>query len=114
MCVLKYGDVDFKWISSHYDIHLNGTCTYNNKMCLFESGEITYNEDCDDFDVVYVNIYRLSLKDKIKWKFKQFMFEQCVGYHWTYPYRKQGAGFYYRNPKWLYIWLFNKYFQLKK
>ena len=54
---------------------------------------------------------KLDFISKLKWYWKQWKFERCVGYHWTYPNRKRGKGFYYRNPKWLYVWLFNRYYK---
>ena len=111
---LPYSEVNFRFIYNHWDVHLGGTCMYNGELCVFENEAPDYDKEADEWAEMYVRIYQVSFIDKLKLRWRQFLFEQCVGYHWTYPYRKQGHGFYYRKPKWLYIWLFKKYFKLKK
>jgi hypothetical protein len=60
---------------------------------------------------MFVKIYKLDFINKLKWRWQQWKFEKCIGYHWTYPYRKNGERpFRYRNPKWFYVWLFNRYY----
>ncbi len=108
---LPYNEVKFRWISNHYDVHLNGTCMYNGDLCEFENKYPDYNEETDDWEEMYVKIYKLDLISKLKWYWKQWKFEKCVGYHWTYPQRKQGQSFYYRKPKWLYVRIFNWYYK---
>jgi hypothetical protein len=108
---LPYNEVQFRWILSHYDVHLKGTCIYNNELCEFENNYPKYNEEIDDWDEMFVNIYKIDFITKLKWYWRQWKFEKLVGYYSTYPYRKQSKGFYYRKPKWLYIWFFNKYFK---
>ena len=34
--ILPYDKVQFKFISNHYDIHLNGSCIYENSICEFK------------------------------------------------------------------------------
>lgn len=114
IATLPYSEVNFRFVSNHWDVHLRGTCMYNGELCAFENEEPDYDEEADEWAEMFVRIYRVGFIDKLKLRWQQFLFEQCVGYHWTYPYRKQGQGFFYRKPKWLYIWLFNKYFKLKK
>jgi len=112
--ILPYEQVKFKWISDHYNIHLNGTCIYNNELCEFDIDNSTYDDETDEYDGLFVNIYKLNFIDKLKWRFKQWKFEKCVGYHWSYPHRDKGfyyRSFYYRKPTWLYVWLFNKYYK---
>ena len=95
---LPYNEVKFKFVSNHYDVHLNGSCLYENSICEFESDE------------QWVKIYKLNWIEKLKWIWKQWLFEKCVGYHWSYRNGKIGKGFYYRKPKWLYVWIFNRYY----
>lgn len=111
---IPYENVDFKFISSHYDVHLKGTCIYNNELCEFNNEYPEYDENTDDYKDMFVEIYKLNWISKIKWYWKQWLFEQCVGYHWSYPFRKYGFSFYYRKPKWLYVKLFNWYYKCKK
>lgn len=90
---IPYSEVDFRFISNHYDIHINGTCIYNGKLCVFKCDIPTYNHETDEYNEIFVNIYRLSFLEKLKWRWKQFKFEQMVGYHWSYPHRKNGVIF---------------------
>ena len=107
---LPYNEVKFKFISNHYDVHLNGSCLYENSICEFKSEYPNYNEETDDWDEQWVNIYKLNWREKLKWIWKQWLFEKCVGYHWSYRNGKRGKGFYYRKPKWFYVWIFNLYY----
>jgi hypothetical protein len=102
---LPYDKVDFRWISSHYDVHLKGSCMINGSLHEFE------NDHPEDDKEMMVRIYKLDLISKLKWYWMQWCFEKCVGYHWTYPQRKQGQRFYYRKPKWLYVRIFNWYYK---
>lgn len=109
---IPYNQVNFRWVSNHYDIHLHGSCIYNNELCEFKCKYPNYNLDTDEWDDVIADIYKLNPLQKLKWYWDQWLFETCVGYHWTYPYRKQGIGFDYRKPKWLYKKLFKWYFNI--
>lgn len=103
--ILPYEEVDFRWVSDHYDVHLNGTCIFNSSLHEFEN-----DYPIDDNDML-VKIYELDFLSKLKWYWKQWKFEKCVGYHWTYPFRSKHEGFYYRKPKWFYEWLFKLYYK---
>lgn len=105
--ILPYNDVDFRWISSHYDVHLNGSCMFNRSLHEFEND---YPEDYDS--EMMVRIYKLDLLSKLKWYWKQWLFEKRVGYHCSYKKGKRGKSFYYRKPKWLYARIFNWYYKL--
>jgi hypothetical protein len=107
---IKYNEVDFKFISSHYDLHLDGTCLYNKKLCQFKTILGDWNKEKDEWEYDFCQIYELNLKEKIKWKLRQKKFEWMVGYHWTYP-KKKDTHFHYRKPKWLYVFLFNLFYK---
>ena len=111
---INYRDVKFKFISNHWDFHLNGTCLYNDELCEFKSKYPDYNEELDEWDEIFVEIYSLTFREKSKWLLRQWRFEKCVGYHWTYKDGKKQGHFYYRNPKWLYQKIFKLYYKLKK
>ena len=96
----NYNNVQFLFIQDHYDIHLKGLCIYKNKLCLF----IT------DYDTMVVSIYKLSLLEKFKYLTLKKLFELCIGYHWTYPYRKQGLKYKLRKPRWFWKCIFNCYY----
>jgi hypothetical protein len=119
---IPYKDIDFVWVSGHYDHHLTGLCRYQGKLCRFsvvDSENTEYDEKLDLGEEDYVEerwiltgyIYSLTLKEKIKWLYTKKKFEWCVGYHWTYPYRSdwnhRRRHFYIRRPTWLYRALFN-------
>ena len=62
---LPYNEVKFRWISNHYDVHLNGTCMYNGDLCEFENKYPGYNEETDDCEEMFVKIYKLDLISKL-------------------------------------------------
>lgn len=108
---IPYGQTKFKWVSNHYDLHLQGLCTYNGKTCYFQTLEGDWDEEKDEWNESFCEIYKLSLREKWKWFWRQKKFEWMVGYHWTYPFRKQGRFFYYRKPVWLYKYLFRLFYK---
>lgn len=112
--ILPYSEINFKFVSDHYDVHLSGTCIYEKKLCEFKNDYPDYNEEKEEFEEMQVRIYRLNFLEKIRWTLKQWLFEECVGYHWSYENGKRGKNFYYRRPKWFYKRLFMWYYQLKK
>lgn len=99
-----YNEVDFVWISNHYDIHLAGLCRVDGRLHRFETND----------DTREVTIYRLTRIAKIRWILKKKLFEFCVGYHWTYPNRKQGLNWQYRRPEWLWKIVFVGYYKCNK
>lgn len=110
---IKYEDVHFKFIGNHWDVHLNGTCIYNGELCEFKNEYPEFNEELDEWEEMMVEIYQLNFLEKLKWYKRQRLFEQCVGYHWTYGSDKGNRGFYYRKPKWLYKFIFNLYYKIQ-
>tara|TARA_Y100000310_G_scaffold331295_1_gene404595 strand:- start:143 stop:493 length:351 start_codon:yes stop_codon:yes gene_type:complete len=114
MIIKKYEEVDFLWISSHWDIHLKGLCKERGKLCRFETDDelLGYEENDKQTNV---RIYDLSFLEKIKWIFNKKTFEWFVGYHWTYPYReKETRKFGSRRPNWFWHLTFLFYYSLKK
>jgi len=106
IATISYKDINFVWISNHYDIHINGLCKMGNSLFWFQ----TINPEEDELKC---DIYMLSFWEEIKLRTRKFLFEQMVGYHWTYPHRKNSY-FHYRKPEWLYKRLFKLYYKLKK
>ena len=103
---LPYNEVDFVWISSHYDVHLEGLCKMGNTLFWFKT------IDPED-DNIKCGIYMLSFWEEMKLRMRKFFFEQMVGYHWSYP-QKKNSHFHYRKPEWLYKRLFKLYYAIKK
>lgn len=108
IATLPYDEVDFVWISNHYDVHLSGLCKMGNTLFWFKT-----NIE-GDYDKVECDIYMLSFWEEIKFRLRKFLFEQMVGCHWSYPQRKEWARFYYRKPVWLSKILIKLYYRLKK
>lgn len=101
--ILPYNQVRFRWVSNHYDHHLNGTCILNGSLHEFKC-------DYEDVDMPQVKIYQLSIWSKLKWLYRQWLFEKCVGYHWTYSQNRRQY-FYYRKPEWFYKALMKWYYK---
>ncbi|MGD9156907.1 MAG: hypothetical protein PVG39_00745 [Desulfobacteraceae bacterium] len=95
-----YEEVNFIWVSNHYDLHLSGICDDCGELRRFET----------DYDTEQVALFSLTAAEKIKWKLRQWAFELCVGKYWTYPDRKNGARFYYRRPQWFWKLVFRMYY----
>lgn len=68
---IPYNQTKFKFISSHYNLHLQGLCIYKNEVCYFQTLEGDFNEEKDEWDESFCQIYKLSFKEKIKWLFRQ-------------------------------------------
>lgn len=100
--VLPYNEVDFIWVSNYWNGNLTGTCLYNGLLSEFRS----VLNDCDE--ITEVEIFYLTFIKRIRWKLRQWIFEQCVGYHWSYP---LGRRYYTRNPKWFYSILCDVYYK---
>ena len=108
--LIPYNQVQFKWVENN-DIfsnkHLNGTCIYKGRLHEFE------NEDpYDEFDSS-VSIYRISIIDKLKWIWKQWIYEVCIGNYFTYKNGKPYEGAYFGRKKRFDILFLKIYVKLK-
>ena len=108
---LPYNEVDFVWISSHYDVHINGLCKMGNTLFWFQTKN--YDGYFDEDTPLECDVYMLSFWEEVKLRMRKFFFEQMVGYHWSYP-QKKNSHFHYRKPEWLYKRLFKLYYTIKK
>lgn len=88
---ILYDEVKFNFVIDHWNYHLVGTCIFNGKFCMFESVEPDYDHNKEGWCDIYVNIYNLSWLERQKFKIKQWLFEKCVGYHWSYKNGKKIA-----------------------
>lgn len=102
--IVKESDVEYRFITNFYDHPLKGSCYYLGKLYYFRR-----KEDSD-----YLYLFHLNNSGERKWKLKQFFFEQCVGYHWSWYPKNRSERFRYRKPEWLYKLLFKLYYKLKK
>jgi hypothetical protein len=102
---LSCDQVSFVWVSSHWDVHLEGVCRHEGQLCRFECENPTRYDDDGGPSRPRYSIYSLSTKEKLRWLYRKKKFEICVGYHWTYPYCAQGRLFYLRKPRWLFALL---------
>jgi hypothetical protein len=106
---IPYEEVDFNFITNHYDVHLHGTCVYKGDLCAF----YTHREYSDESDEIIeiVSIYKLTFIEKLRWELKQMLFEICIGTHWSYVNGTPKGKYHERNPKWLYTLLFKIYYR---
>ena len=111
IATVKENELEFVWVSSHYDIHLNGICKYKGELCEFKGIQPNWNPEKDDWYDTFYEIYKLSFKEKLNWVIRQKKFEIAVGYHWSYPQRKKNVEFKIRKPKWLFNMLFRMYYK---
>ena len=110
IATLPYDEIDFVWITDHYDIHLSGLCKMGNTLFWFET------ETKGKHKKLNCKIFMLTFWEDIKLRIKKFLFEQMVGFHYSYypdPDKKL-KGFYYRKPEWLYKRLFKLYYKIRK
>lgn len=108
IATLPYDEVDFVWVSNHYDVHLSGLCKMGNTLFWFET------KIEGDYENIICDIYMLSFWEEMKLRFRKFSFEQAVGHHWSYSKGKKENHFYYRKPQWLYKILFSLYYKIRK
>lgn len=117
-----YADIDFVWVSNHWDFHRGGLCRHNGELAEFscideipEEGWGTCGDDCDGCPlceyVIVCQIKPLSWMQQRKWLARKWLFEFCVGHHWTYPQRRNGERFKSRKPRWLGALLFSLYYK---
>jgi hypothetical protein len=106
---IPYEEVDFNFITNHYDVHFHGTCIYKGDLCAF----YTHREYSDESDEIIeiVSIYKLTFIEKLRWELKQMLFEICIGTHWSYVNGTPKGKYHERNPKWLYTLLFKIYYR---
>jgi hypothetical protein len=106
---IPYEEVDFNFITNHYDVHLHGTCIYIGDLCEFYTHR-EYSDESDEITEI-VSIYKLTFFEKMRWELKQMLFELCVGNHWSYVNGKPKGHYHERKPKWLYSLLFQIYYR---
>ena len=111
---IPYCEVNFRFISNHYDLHIEGTCLYENEICYFFTHLPDYDEENDCWKEAFTMIYKLTTYEKVKWLLKQWLFEKCVGCHCSYKNNDLRGYFYYRKPEWLYKFLFSSYYRISK
>jgi hypothetical protein len=84
IAVVPYDDMEFIWISDHWDIHIKGLCKYKNRLSEFK----IVDEDSETVDYF---VYSLGFIDKIKWLTRKKLFELRHGYRWTYKPKQRGS-----------------------
>ena len=73
-----YKEIDYVWVSSHYDFHREGLCRHEGKLARFTCIEDypddygTCGEDCDgcpkcDNPPIVCNIWPLSPLERVNW-----------------------------------------------
>ena len=120
---IEYSDMEFIFVTHHWDWHLDGLCKFQNKLCRFYTkgggwaGGTPEQFEDDDYEPYWIEpiceIHTLSWREKLKWLYRKKRFEVCVGSHYSYSEGKRGPRFYYRNPQCFYKMLFRIYYRLK-
>jgi len=105
IATVKYVDMNFFWITDHYDIHLTGYCHYKGALCRFD---VTDDFFAKPTNQVSYNIFSMTLFEKIKMLIDKTLFETCVGTSWSFPVKKES-----KKPKWLKKLLHEFYFWIK-
>lgn len=82
---VPYEYMHFEWVSSHYDVHLEGLCRVNGELMYFKTEK---SHLCYPWRNLRCHVFPLRGIDKLAWRIRQRLFEVCVGRHWSYPYRK--------------------------
>jgi len=95
--------VKYRFITNYYDLPLEGSCYYKNKLYHFKRSD-EVDEDGWFSDVL--NLYPLNQYQQLKWKLRQWLFEFFVGHHWSWHPTK-------RNSKLKSSWLRHIYYKFK-
>lgn len=99
MVVQKHSDFKMIWVTSFYDKPLAGICRVDGELRRFSA----------EHDEQGYTTYPLTFFEKFKWMIKKWIFEICVGTHFSYD-RKSLRVFHWRRPKWLHTFLFKCYY----
>jgi hypothetical protein len=100
--IVDYCDIEFVFILDYYDVPLFGLCLKEERLCAFE---------IYDFDAVTYTIVALTKWQAVCARIDQWLFETCIGMHWTlHPSFRSGPR--YRLPEWLQSVLFGLYYKL--
>lgn len=78
MTTARANELQWIFIENHYDVHLEGTCIYQGMFCRFKM-----HGDFDDGNLIY-EVTPLNWYGRILARAEQYLFEVCVGLHWTY------------------------------
>ena len=87
------------WVTNFWDKPLAGLCRVNGELRRFSA----------EYDEQGYTTYPLTSFEKVKWIIRKWIFELCVGTHFSYD-RKSSESFHWRRPKWLHKFLFNCYY----
>jgi len=105
---VKYENVNYFFVTNHYDIHLSGLAKMNGKLYYFKIPK-GYSWDKLLYKLPKMHLYPLSLKEKILFLTMKRMFEFCVSKSWSYPVKTQEPN---NRPHWFQKILFNLYYKI--
>lgn len=106
--LVPYEKMNFVWITNHYDFHLSGLCRHAGALCRFK-----LESDWEEPVIIY-RVTRLDPLQRTGSLIHKWLFEACVGRHWTYPDRKCGERYGSRKPAWLHKLLSRSYFSARR
>ena len=87
---IPYEDVDFVYVTDHWDIHVEGLCLFTGALCLFR-GLVGVEAET-------LSIYSLGRIEKARLLMGKYLFEFFIGTHWTYPlkpYKRRAPTFFW-------------------
>lgn len=102
---VPYAEMQWVWVTDYYDVPLRGLCRYHGRRCRFEVAD----EDGETYRVI-----SLTRLERCRWMARKWLFELCVGRHWSYPARVQGVRFQWRRPQWLWRYVLRAYYGQRK
>lgn len=103
-----YHQMSWVWVSSYYDVPLDGLCRWDGALCSFEIIDV-------EAEPPLYRVAVLTWLERVRWLARKWLFELCVGRHWSYPQREQGVRYHLRSPAWFwravnraYYWRYRK------
>ena len=98
-------EINIVFVSDFYDAPLSGLCMWNGKLANFKIENLM-----EDAPARY-SIFPLGFFGRLRARIQKRLFEICVGHHWSYPDRENGAEYGDNNyPAWVAYILFTTYY----
>ena len=100
--------MEMVWVSLYWDGPREGLCRVGGELLRFAT--------CPRYvgRKPWLWLFRLSWHERLRWLAMKALFELCVGRHWTYPDRANGAVYRERRPKWLHRLAFSCYYAAQR
>ena len=93
----------------YWDGPLNGLCNYDGTVHYYDCIQ-NHNRHGNRSRYDTFIVYKLSIREKIKFLYRLKKFQLMVGYHTVYQNGRRMGRFVHRKPKWFFNFLFNFYY----